>query len=214
MFPELIVLGILSETPRHGYEIKRIVSQQFEQFAEIKAGSVYYLLGKLEKEGWVEPRLEQPGPYPTRHVYEITEAGKAHYRELLKEALYAPDRPYFAFDLALCFARDLEYGDILKAVGRRRDRVARYLNQLEAIEHRYDDRQWGFNARAIKNRVLMMLEGMNGWYRDLEAEIETLMNHQPEMRPDVPGFEESLDLRESSVRDEPRVEENQEVHEA
>ena len=207
MIPELVVLGILNEKPRHGYEIKQIVTRQFETFAEIKSGSIYYLLGKLEKEGLIEPRKEQPGPYPPRHVYEITEVGKERYAEFLREALYAPDRPTFAFDVALCFARDLDYEEIIRAIVKRRERVGRYLDQLTGIDERYPDRKWGFNAKAIKSRARIILEGIQSWYDDLESEVTDLMKNEPGRRPDVPGVEDSLDLRESSLLDEAVVEE-------
>jgi PadR family transcriptional regulator, regulatory protein PadR len=54
---------------RHGYELAR--------FAEIKSGTLYPLLIRLERQGYLEAEWQQPaeGGRPPRHAYRLTAAG-------------------------------------------------------------------------------------------------------------------------------------------
>lgn len=71
---ELCVLAVLSEQERYGYEL----AQRLEQagFGEVKGGTLYPLLARLEKAGQVatewRPGLQGPG----RKYYTLTDAGR------------------------------------------------------------------------------------------------------------------------------------------
>ncbi len=49
---EQLILGILSEQPRHGYDIEKIiVSRGMRKWTEVGFSSIYYVLEKLELKG-------------------------------------------------------------------------------------------------------------------------------------------------------------------
>lgn len=55
-------------TPRYGYELLRD--------SGIKSGSLYPILGRFEKLGWIRGSVESsPGGRPPRRVYEMTVEG-------------------------------------------------------------------------------------------------------------------------------------------
>lgn len=41
---DLVILGLLKESPKHGYELKQIVDERMQQIAQITPGTVYYTL--------------------------------------------------------------------------------------------------------------------------------------------------------------------------
>jgi len=115
---ELLLLGLLKESPKHGYEIKRKIREILSIFAGVDLKSIYYPLRILEKKGLVIKRISRPGRHPQRFVYELTTKGEIHFKELLKQSLLNFKRPQFSLDLSLYF---LHY--IKPAVVRRRLRA-------------------------------------------------------------------------------------------
>ena len=71
-----VVLGLLKEKPRHGYDIIRALEERFQGFYTPSAGSVYPTLQLLEDMGYVTSR-EAEG----KKVYTITDAGRKFLEE-------------------------------------------------------------------------------------------------------------------------------------
>ena len=47
---ELMILGLLAEMPRHGYELEQVIEKRaLREWTEIGFSSIYFVLGKLEK---------------------------------------------------------------------------------------------------------------------------------------------------------------------
>lgn len=112
---ELLLLGLLRESPKHGYEIKTKIKESFPLFAGIDLKSIYYPLKILEKKGLIIQRTSKPGKHPERMVYSLTPKGKLRFEELLTKSLLSLKRPQFNLDLSLYF---LHY--LLPNVARRR----------------------------------------------------------------------------------------------
>jgi len=68
----LLVLALLAEQPRHGYELIQHVSDLFAQAYTPSAGTMYPLLARFERSGWVQ--AEGVG---SRRMFAITAAGLA-----------------------------------------------------------------------------------------------------------------------------------------
>lgn len=67
----LYLLKLLDESPRHGYEVIRLLEERFQGLYAPSAGTVYPRLAKLEKEGLVSHFTEGG-----RKVYALTDAGR------------------------------------------------------------------------------------------------------------------------------------------
>ncbi|MEV4615390.1 helix-turn-helix transcriptional regulator [Kitasatospora sp. NPDC049258] len=67
----LYLLKLLDESPRHGYEVIRLLEERFQGLYAPSAGTVYPRLAKLEQEGLVTHSTEGG-----RKVYRLTEAGR------------------------------------------------------------------------------------------------------------------------------------------
>ncbi|MGC9395815.1 MAG: PadR family transcriptional regulator [Anaerolineae bacterium] len=92
---ELALLTLLAERPHHGYELEHVIEARgMREWAEIGFSSIYYLLKKLEGEGWIESRLEEAGRGPARKVYAVTPAGREQLQAAIVEALSTPQRCY------------------------------------------------------------------------------------------------------------------------
>lgn len=76
------ILKILSEEVTYGYEI--VSRLTIFGFQDIREGTIYPLLVRLEKKGYITSEF-RPSPLgPSRKYYEITEAGKLYLEEFLE----------------------------------------------------------------------------------------------------------------------------------
>jgi DNA-binding PadR family transcriptional regulator len=100
---ELILLGLLKESPKHGYDIKKKIKEIVSLFAGINLKSIYYPLSVLEKKGFLIKRINKEGRRPRRFVYELTPKGEERFKKLLRESFLDFKRPQFSLDLSLYF---------------------------------------------------------------------------------------------------------------
>ncbi|MCC7635762.1 PadR family transcriptional regulator [Stenotrophomonas rhizophila] len=81
----LLVLSLLSEQPRHGYELIQLISEMFVRVYTPSAGSIYPVLAQFEAAGWVDA-VEDGG----RKRYRLSALGQAELaaqREAVDAAL-------------------------------------------------------------------------------------------------------------------------------
>ena len=100
---ELLLLGLLCQAPRHGYEIKIKVREILSLFAGVQLKSIYYPLKVLEKKGLLTKQAGKLGRRPERFVYCLTLKGKERFQMLLSKNLLDFKRPQFTLDLSLYF---------------------------------------------------------------------------------------------------------------
>ncbi|HEX2910494.1 MAG TPA: PadR family transcriptional regulator [Chloroflexia bacterium] len=134
---QLVLLGLLSEQPRHGYEIKQTFEQgSFAEYLKVSGGGLYYNLHKLVKEGYItEQNVEREGNYPDRHIYQITPEGRNYFFRLLRDTMSdLKGRNFFdPLDAALLFGPLLSRQEVLVRFQRQLVRTrARYF-QLNLI---------------------------------------------------------------------------------
>lgn len=89
---ELAVLGILHESPLHGYELRKRLNALLGTLRAISYGSLYPCLKQLLGDGLIAeevPRNEQNPPLAGKRakiVYALTADGKDHFAALMAEA--------------------------------------------------------------------------------------------------------------------------------
>ncbi|MGA2775740.1 MAG: PadR family transcriptional regulator [Candidatus Omnitrophota bacterium] len=105
---ELLLLGLLRESPKHGYEIKKEIRKILSLFAGLDLKSVYYPLKILEKKGLIGERVLKAGRRPERRVYYLTPKGSERFSELLSKSFLNFKRPRFSIDLSLYFLSYIE----------------------------------------------------------------------------------------------------------
>ncbi|GAA4618029.1 PadR family transcriptional regulator [Actinoallomurus liliacearum] len=89
---ELAVLGLLHESPMHGYELRKRLNTLLGMFRAFSYGTLYPCLKALLEQGLIMEDDEEPAavrPGGTRRskiVYKLTAEGKERLQELLSEA--------------------------------------------------------------------------------------------------------------------------------
>jgi DNA-binding PadR family transcriptional regulator len=135
---DLVVLGLLQEHPRYGYEIKMIIDHVMSHVIDISSGSLYYGLKKLEERGYVEESsVEKVGRRPERSVYQITEEGRTYFREELPRVIFPQARPFFPIDLALYFFDFVPKGEQVRRLKMRIEYMRLAMEYIDEIEKRF-----------------------------------------------------------------------------
>ena len=73
---ELLILSLLDAVPRHGYEIGKLIEQRSEGALHYHAASLYPLLYRLEKRGWIQGRWVEKSGQRRRRYYRLTAPGR------------------------------------------------------------------------------------------------------------------------------------------
>jgi PadR family transcriptional regulator PadR len=73
---ELLVLSLLEARQRHGYELRKLIETRSDGALKFNAASLYLLLYRLEKRGWIEGRWVEKAGERRRRFYKLTKDGK------------------------------------------------------------------------------------------------------------------------------------------
>ena len=92
---EMLILALVEDSPRHGYEIAKLIEQRSEGVLQFHVASLYPLLYRLEKRGLIQGRWVERAGQRRRRYYKLTPAGQkvlAEQRRTWKDFFAALDR--------------------------------------------------------------------------------------------------------------------------
>ena len=163
---EIAVLGLLNESPMHGYELRKRLSTLLGTFRAFSYGSLYPTLRRLAEAGWIseEPALEAPSGAHSRRgkrVYRLTAEGKEHLADLLSDvgpdafedegfgarlAFFAQTRSDIRLQILEGRRRRVEEqrDGMRTSLGRTRARLDRYTRELQqhGLESKEREVRW------------------------------------------------------------------------
>ena len=186
---ELAVLGLLSEQPLHGYELKKRLSETLGPLWGISFGSLYPALRRLEKSGAIEAaepadtapvafvatgslkgdlaaarvRLRPRTGLRTRKAYRVTPVGEALFVELLADEAADDER---TFALKLSFCRHLSTANRLAFLERRRAQLTQRLANARRNPARSTDR---YTRSLLEHRAQTTQHDL-AWIEELIAQ--------------------------------------------
>ncbi len=170
---ELVILSLVAEQPRHGYQIEQVIEErEMREWTELGFSSIYYLLNKLEAAGLIESALERsPGRGPARKVYTITRAGWETCQEGILEALSEPPQPESMFLLGMSNLPAVPRAEAQAALQQYADRLA------ERREHLLERMQIGqgafpFHVGAMFDFSLTMIQAELAWLDKFIQQLE------------------------------------------
>ena len=158
---ELLLLGLLRQEEMHGYRIVERVEADLRYCTDLKKPTVYFLLGKMEKAGWVSRTRSRQGKRPPRWVYQITASGEAQFQDLIRQNLstYVPSR--FPGDVGLAFLTAIAPREAADRLHERRMQVEAELNVLRQAPVHKGSMEWVLShQRAHLESELRWLEAL------------------------------------------------------
>jgi len=173
---ELAILGLVTEAPRHGYEIEQLIKERgMRDWTVVGFSSIYYILGKLEHSGLIRSHQEPAaGKGPFRKVYSILPQGRTAWHQATLEALSKPGHPDSSFLLGLAGLPGISPQEATTA-------LRQYRRNL--IQNRdYVQQTW-----QQRGDLPVFLEGMFEYsYNLLQTELEWLDRYIPRLESQIP----------------------------
>ena len=193
-----MLLSLLAERPRHGYEANQeLQRRQVQDWAGISRPQVYYSLDKLARLQLVHAtESDEPQAGPERRVFATTAKGRSALAEALERADWTSqrERPPFLTWIALSWqARP----GVFEAQIRRRQNfleqeLAREEDTLRAIKkevgHRFHEAVW---------MVSLVID-------QFRTELRWLRKLQRELKRRAPAHNPAVGLQSSGVSHGPR----------
>lgn len=158
---DIVVLSLLAEQPRHGYDLDRVIEQRgYRQWTSLAFSSVYYLLKRLSERGLLEP---DEGSQGRRTVFRVTEAGRRELRQAAGERVLAPAPPSAGVLPALNAYSRLDDPALAALLVRRAEALLGRLDELRALRAQVDEE----HALAIFDYEILRQEADLAWTRSL-----------------------------------------------
>ncbi len=73
---EILVLSLLTDQPRHGYDISKLIQIRSGGVLQFHVTSLYPLLYRMEDRGWIEGRWVEKAEQRRRRYYSLTPEGR------------------------------------------------------------------------------------------------------------------------------------------
>ena len=86
---DTIILKLLTDGDKYGYEITKLVSEHSKQLYELKEATMYSSLKRLEKDGHIRSYWGDESQGGRRRYYHITDSGQELYQTNKKNWDYA-----------------------------------------------------------------------------------------------------------------------------
>jgi DNA-binding PadR family transcriptional regulator len=186
---ELAVLGLLHQSPMHGYELRKQLNAVLGWGRVLSYGSLYPALKRMLKAGWI---AEQPTGGASagttgsgsvgvsrrqRIVYELTDAGDHRFTELMGQAgpsAWEDDN----FDVRFAFFSRTDMEIRLRILEGRRTRLEERLERVQAQLER-TQKQMDRYAMELQRHGVESVEREVRWLSDLIAAERTADQKKP-----------------------------------
>jgi DNA-binding PadR family transcriptional regulator len=87
-----VLLGLLDEEPRTGYELARAIREDLDAIWRAEFSQIYPALARLRRAGFVHLKVLGPRRGPRRNLYRVTAAGRRELRRWLAVPPAAPGK--------------------------------------------------------------------------------------------------------------------------
>lgn len=165
-----VCLGMLTDGPASGYDLKKQFESSFAHFFAAGYGSIYPALSSLAESGLVECEEVPQDGKPDRKVYRITDEG----RSFLREALQNPcpcHKVRSEFLATMCFAHLMRPADIETVLDHRVEEIARYQAMFEQLENECMD-DWSEGMKFVLGFGKAMANAMDTYINDNRHRLE------------------------------------------
>jgi DNA-binding PadR family transcriptional regulator len=195
---ELAVLGLLHESPMHGYELRKQLNAVLGWGRVFSYGTLYPALKKMLRAGWIAEQSAGPAEGLTgagksrRHriVYELTPAGEQRFTSMMAEAgpsAWEDDN----FDVRFAFFSRTDMEIRLRILEGRRTRLEERLARVQAQLAR-TQQQMDRYATELQRHGVESVEREVRWLSDLiHAERTARTGSAPARTPNPGGHDSS-----------------------
>ena len=184
---ELAVLGLLHESPLHGYELRKRLNLLLGWSRLLSYGSLYPALKRLLRAGWIT-EVEERSPGVSRRqriTYQITPAGRQYFGEQITDtgpAAWEDD----TFNMRFAFFSRTDAEVRLRIL---EGRLSRLQERLDRARHssKGDDRY----LSELRRHSIESVEREVTWLTDL-INAERTTDRSVDVPPAAPSTEDTI----------------------
>ena len=173
---EALILSYVKRGIGYGYSILNHVRESgSDEWVEFSRAGLYKTLDKLEKEGYLEKRLEQEGGRPPRKMYSITSDGSSALDQYLTDGFDFNFPVKYELDayLVTAVAAAPDAGALAQTIRKRREAVEKQLVALNE-EWPEDKDSYPFIVYTLFKRRVDALESESRWLSWFEDVLKTV----------------------------------------
>jgi DNA-binding PadR family transcriptional regulator len=173
------LLGLLSEEPKHPWQIEKDVRWRDMRFwTSLSQSTIYKQLRALEAAGLVSSR-EETADGRLRKVYTLTEDGGGALRERLCDLLTEPEHAKWRVDLGTYNIDLLPLEQALDCLGAYRAKLEESVKGYHDLEKFLVDSGCPTHRLAVARRPVHLLEGEIRWLDSYVAELRATAAEAP-----------------------------------
>lgn len=159
---ELVVLGLVAEQPRHGYDVEAaITGRRLRLWTPIAFSSIYHVLNRLARADLLKDEVRK-GERGEQRVYRAGRAGRRVLRTHLEAIISDPARAGHDIELALMFAQSLGRRRLLACLARRAERADAGLKEERRLRE-YWRRRGGRWTDLIFRHTIAHMAAERAW---------------------------------------------------
>jgi len=164
------LLGLLAESPKYGYEIKRQFEGALGNVWSVSYGQLYPTLRRLSELGWVTKKTEPGKKAAEKNIYSITEKGRRKLDEWLLKPLRTAYKVKDEFTLRFLFFSKLSPDNVLAYLKAQQKKTVlqkeSFQRTLVSLRSEID-----YFLQAIIRKGIIHLEAENQWLEEVMGDI-------------------------------------------
>jgi len=166
------LLGLLTENPKYGYEIKQKFEGTLGNVWSVSYGQLYPTLRRLSELEWVTKKTAPGKKAAEKNIYSITAKGKKKLDEWLLKPLRTSYKVKDEFTLKFLFFNKLPREKVLEYLKMQQKKTImqkeNFQRTLVAIRDEID-----FFLQAIIRKGIIHLEAENQWLEEVIGDLES-----------------------------------------
>jgi DNA-binding PadR family transcriptional regulator len=180
------LLGLLLQSPRHGYELRNAFEAVVggEATWSVKPAQVYTTLARLEEAGLVRVKARGKDAGPERRIYAVTPAGRQVFQAWLASPVRAEhQRDEFFVKLILTLAT--REAEPKKVIHNQRNSLYQQLHEL-TVQRDGSNPKTDLAHILLLDQAIMHVEADLRWLEVIEARLDEVRRQPlptPEPRP-------------------------------
>jgi len=180
------LLGLLLQSPRHGYELRSAFEAVVggEANWDVKPAQIYTTLARLEQSGLVRVEARGKDSGPEKRIYAVTPAGREAFRSWLASPVRSEhQRDEFFLKLMLTLATG--EAEPKKVIYTQRNSLYQQLHDLTVQRDRSNPKT-ELAQILLLDQAIMHVEADLRWLEVIEARLEEVRRQplpEPEIRP-------------------------------
>ena len=170
---EAALLNLLSEKPKHAYEIEQDIQERdMRYWTEISMSSVYKLLNKLEGQGLLRSAVKLSKKNVAQKVYALTAKGKKAFTDKLRLLLTTWEVTKSPLDIGLASLWLLGNEEAIALLAKYGEHLERMLVCYAELEKYLKEHQCPPGNVQLATRRLHMLAGEKKWLQEFIKELQ------------------------------------------